>query len=71
MNQRMLAVPDETQHIWKLDSPLKEVPWPGSRWLRVRVRVRVRINPPIWDLVDLQPTVEALQERGCGCEKRL
>jgi len=26
LNQRMLAVPDETQHIWKLDGPLEDAP---------------------------------------------
>ena len=24
MNQRMLAVPDETRHIWQLDGPLED-----------------------------------------------
>ncbi len=26
LNQRMLAAPDETRHIWKLDGPLEDVP---------------------------------------------
>jgi hypothetical protein len=38
MNQRMLAAPEETRHIWKLDGPLKTAPhdetpsWPGCTW---------------------------------------
>ena len=49
LNQRMLAAPDETRHIWKLDGPLKDNHMAHTGPL-----------PPIWDLLDLQPHSETL-----------
>ena len=39
MNQRMLAAPDESRHIWKLDGPLEDVPndeVPSMAWRHKR-----------------------------------
>ena len=60
LNQRMLAAPDETRHIWKLDGPLENVPndeVPSMAWLHM---AHVGPLPPIWDLLDLQPNSETL-----------
>jgi hypothetical protein len=56
LNQRMLAAPDETRHIWKLDGPLEDVPndeVPSMAWLHM---AHTGPLPPIWDLLDLQPS---------------
>ena len=60
LNQRMLAAPDETRHIWKLDGPLEDVPndeVPSMAWLHM---AHTGPLPPIWDLLDLQPSAETL-----------
>jgi len=47
MNQRMLAAPDETRHIWRLDWPLEEIPYdeaPSMAWLHM---AHVGALPPI------------------------
>jgi len=31
MHQRILAAPDETRHIWKLDGPLEDTPYDETR----------------------------------------
>ena len=35
MHQRILAAPDETRHIWKLDGPLEDTP-PDCTWHSIR-----------------------------------
>jgi hypothetical protein len=38
LNRRMLAAPDETRHIWKLDGPLETNPndeTPSMAWLHM------------------------------------
>jgi hypothetical protein len=60
LNQRMLAAPDETRHIWTLDGPLEDTPndeAPTMVWLHM---VHTGPLPPIWDLLDLQPNAETL-----------
>ena len=60
LNQRMLAAPDETRHIWKLDGPLEDAPndeVPSMAWLHM---AHTGPLPPIWDLLDLQPNSETL-----------
>ena len=60
LNQRMLAAPDETRHIWKLDGPLEDVlndEVPSMAWLHM---AHTGPLPPIWDLLDLQPNAETL-----------
>jgi hypothetical protein len=60
LNQRMLAAPDETRHIWKLDGPLEDVPndeFPSMAWLHM---AHTGPLPPIWDLLDLQPNSQTL-----------
>ena len=60
MDQRVLAAPDETQHIWKLDGPLEDVPnheVPSMAWQHM---AHTGPLPPIWDLLDLQPSAETL-----------
>ena len=60
LNQRMLAAPDETRHIWKLNGPLGDAPndeVPSMAWLHM---AHTGPLPPIWDLLDLQPSVETL-----------
>ena len=50
MNQRMLAAPDETRHIWRLDGPLEEMPHdeaPSMAWLHM---AHVGPLPPISSL---------------------
>jgi hypothetical protein len=56
----MLAAPDETRHIWKLDGPLEDVPndeVPSMAWLHM---AHTGPLPPIRDLLDLQPSAETL-----------
>ena len=60
IKQRMLAAQDETRHIWKLDGPLEDVPSdevPSMAWQHM---AHTDPRPPIWDLLDLQPTTETL-----------
>ena len=60
MDQRVRAAPDETQHIWKLDGPLEGVPSdevPSMAWQHM---AHTGPLPPIWDLLDLQPSAEIL-----------
>ena len=60
MDQRVRAAQDETQHIWKLDGPLKVVPndeVPSMAWQHM---AHTGPLPPIWDLLDLQPSAETL-----------
>jgi hypothetical protein len=60
LNQQMLAAPDETRHIWKLDDPLEDVPndeVPSMAWLHM---AHTGPLPPIWDLLYLQPSAETL-----------
>jgi hypothetical protein len=54
------AAPDETQHIWKLDGPLEDVPndeVPSMAWQHM---AHTGSLPLIWDLLDLQPSAETL-----------
>jgi len=56
----MLAAPDETRHIWKLDGPLETNPndeTPSMAWLHMAY---VGPLPLIWDLLDHQPSAETL-----------
>ena len=56
----MRAAPDKTQHIWKLDGPLEDVPSdevPSMAWQHM---AHTGLLPPIWDLLDLQPSAETL-----------
>ncbi len=56
----MLAAPDETRHIWKLDGPLEDAPndeVPSMAWLHM---AHTGPLPPIWDLFNLQPNSETL-----------
>jgi hypothetical protein len=60
MNQRMIAAPDEPQHIWKLDGPLEDAPHdevPSTAWLQM---AHAGPLPPLWDLLAIQPSVEPL-----------
>jgi len=60
MDQRVRAAPDETQHIWKLDGPLEDVPndeIPSMAWQHM---AHTGPLPPIWDLLDRQPSAETL-----------
>ena len=60
MDQRVRAAPEETQHIWKLDGPLEDVPndeVPSMAWQHM---AHTGSLPPIWDLLDLQPSAETL-----------
>ena len=60
LNQRMLVAPDETRHIWRLDGPLEDVPNDevlSMAWLHM---AHVGPLPPIWDLLDVQPSAETL-----------
>ena len=60
MNQCMLAAPDDTRHIWKLDEPLETAPHdetPSMTWLHM---AHVGELPPIWDLLVHQPSAEIL-----------
>jgi hypothetical protein len=61
MDQRVLAAPDETQHIWKLYGSLEDVlndEVPSMAWQHM---AHTGPLPPIWDLLDLQPSAETLQ----------
>ena len=67
LNQRMLAAPDETRHIWKLDGPLEDNPndeVPSMVWLHM---AHTGPLPPIWDLLDLQSVIIV----GCAGEQRI
>ena len=60
MDWRVRAALDETQHIWKLDGPLKDVPndeVPSMVWQQM---AHTGPLPPIWNLLDLQPAAETL-----------
>ena len=58
MNQRMLAAPTEPHHIWKLDGPLEDAPDDETPTMALLHMAHVGPLPPIWDLLDCQPTVE-------------
>ena len=60
MNQRKLAAPDDIRHIWKLGEPLETAPHnesPSMAWLHI---AHVGELPPIWDLLDHQPSADTL-----------
>ena len=60
MDQRVRAAPDETQHIWKLEGPLKDVPNDEVPSMALPHMAHTGPLPPIWDLLDLQPSAETL-----------
>ena len=60
MNQCMLAAPTEPRHIWKLDGTLKDAPADETPTMALLYMAHVGPLPPIWDLLDCQPTVETL-----------
>ena len=58
MHQRILAAPDETRHIWKLDGPLEDTPYDETR-LAAHGTCQL---PPMWDHLE-RSTCETMSSK--------